>query len=400
MTKPLQRLYLAQFLTAFSDNVIFFVLIGILQLRGLDTESVSFSLDIFQAMFFLSYVLFAPVVGAFADRNPKSMVLLFGNIFKATGILLMMSGVSPGIGYFMIGLGAVVYSPAKYGLLSQLTNRPDELLKANGRLEGYTILAILIGSGVGGQMAQWLAPTWNLVICLLFYMLSLIWGLKIPKFSGNPTIRYRVSIIHFFSDFATLMRHPHTRFGLIGGSAFWMVSAVTRLGMIVWLAEQLSIKSTSIQSAVVASTAVGIVIGTFIVPKMIQMDTFYRSAFAGLALSIVLCLAVFSPSLWVIVLGLLLIGAFGGMFIIPMNARLQQDGSELIGAGKVIAIQNFIENIVMILGIGLFMYLKSMFSIQLTLILIAFILLLTVFYLFSLFPTVRQSRLNAQHSME
>ncbi len=392
MKTPLQRLYLAQFLSAFVDNAIFFILLGLLKHHGVAAIDATSRMDLYQAMFLLSFILFAPVVGAFAERNPKSFVLLVGNAIKAVGVIMFAVGMPAGLCYFIVGFGAVVYSPAKYGILTELTRTPEQLLEANGRLEGYTIMAILFGSALGGQMAEALPDLVNLMICFGMYVFSMIWANSIPRVQGTSNQSYVSAITAFFSDIMIIWRNPKTRFSLIGTAGFWMISAVLRLSMLVWLVEHLQIESPAMQSAIVACTAVGIVIGALLAPKLISMEKFYRAASVGVVLSIVLVVLVFSPGLWMLIPMLLLVGAFGGLFVVPMNAVLQHEGKPLIGSGKVIAIQNFAENIFMIAGIGIFTVMKHSFPINTTIMLMAMILLGIVIYLISQIRTVSGGR--------
>jgi LPLT family lysophospholipid transporter-like MFS transporter len=104
---------------------------------------------------FVPYVLLAPLAGYLNDRFPKTNWLLGGNLIKLTGTLLAMLSISgdplwQGIGYFIVGIGACVYSPAKYGILPEILAK-ERLVKANGTIEMLTLVAILIGT-VGGAV--------------------------------------------------------------------------------------------------------------------------------------------------------------------------------------------------------------------------------------------------------
>jgi MFS family permease len=102
-------------------------------------------------MFALFYVLLAPFVGAFADAVPKGRVMFISNSIKVVGCLMMLFGSHPLLAYAVVGLGAAAYSPAKYGILTELLP-PSQLVKANGWIEGLTIGSIILGILLGGQL--------------------------------------------------------------------------------------------------------------------------------------------------------------------------------------------------------------------------------------------------------
>jgi hypothetical protein len=102
-------------------------------------------------MFALFYVILAPFVGAFADALPKGKVMFISNAIKVVGCLLMLFGSHPLMAYAIVGLGAAAYSPAKYGILTELLP-PSQLVKANGWIEGLTIASIILGVLLGGQL--------------------------------------------------------------------------------------------------------------------------------------------------------------------------------------------------------------------------------------------------------
>ena len=102
-------------------------------------------------MFALFYVVLAPFVGAFADALPKGKVMFVSNAIKVAGCLMMLFGSHPLMAYAVVGLGAAAYSPAKYGILTELLPA-SQLVKANGWIEGLTIASIILGVLLGGQL--------------------------------------------------------------------------------------------------------------------------------------------------------------------------------------------------------------------------------------------------------
>ncbi|MDD9269776.1 lysophospholipid transporter LplT [Paenibacillus sp. GCM10023248] len=347
--KPLQLLYFTQFLSACADNMILFITLAIIKQHAFP----DYYIGVVQGSFLAAFVLLAPFVGAFADRNSKSRVLLVGNALKSLGILAMFLHVDPAVSYGIVGIGAAVYSPAKYGILPSLTHSDQELLRANARLEGYTIMAILLGSVCGGILAKMSLPG-SISACLALYLISLAMTLQMPKLHGNPAIRYGQAAKAFAADMRLLLEDRATRFSLVGTGSFWMTSSVVRLAIIAWVPLHLGIQSVDQISLLVAVTGVGIMIGALATPKLVPARRYYNSFVFGIIMIIVILLFPLITNLYMTIALLLLVGFSGGVFIVPMNTILQDKGQGMIGAGKTIAVQNFIENAMMLGGVGIY----------------------------------------------
>lgn len=354
--QPLPALYFTQFLSAFADNMVLFVIANLLRENGFSPAM----LALVSVAFFLPYLFLAPLVGPFADKHPKALVLVIGNLLKSLGVLLLFvidhsSILFLMLSYFTVGVGAVVYSPAKYGILPELTRNEDELFRANARIEAYTIIAILAGIGGGGAIASMVDPLLSSGICLVLYLLSLVMTFFIPRMEGNAAIRYGTEARRFFLDFQKLMKRQDTRFALVGTGAFWMSSAVLRVAVLAWIPAALSIDPQHFSvSLILATSSIGIIVGAFLAPRLIPLQTFTRSLAYGFGMFAVIILFPWIHVTAVAVFFLLLVGFMGGVFIIPMNTVLQEEGKRLVGSGKTIAIQNCIENGLMALGSGVY----------------------------------------------
>lgn len=346
---PLKALFTAQFLSAFVDNMILFIVLAIIK-RDVYPD---YYLPFVQTTFLASYILLSPWVGRFADRKPKSNVLIIGNIMKASGALLLLLHGNPALSYAIVGLGAVIYSPAKYGILPFLTRGEQELLRANSALESYTILAILTGSIVGGILSD-ISISLSLAACLVLYALSIVINTFIPKNPGNRSIRYQNAITEFGIDCVTLLRNRQSHYSLVGSGSFWLASAVLRMVIFLWVPLTLGITSGTSISLIIAVTGGGIAIGAAITPLLITIKNVQRTIWFGYAMATCIFAFIYIKSLVFAVGFLLLIGIFGGIYIVPMNAALQQVGQHSIGEGRTIAVQNFIENSFMCLGVGLY----------------------------------------------
>lgn len=344
---PLRALLVAQFLSAFVDNMILFVALGIINRDGYP----GYYLPLVQSSFLLSYIVLSPWVGRFADKQSKTKVLITGNIVKTVGIVLLVIHCDPALSYAVVGIGAVIYSPAKYGILPLLTKGEEELLQANSSLESYTIIAILAGSILGGYLSD-VSITLSLAACMVLYCLSIGLNTLIPHDIGNPTIQYKNAIQEFFLDTLTLLRNTQSHYSLIGTGSFWMASAVLRMSVFAWVPLTLGIHSGTQISMIIAITGVGIGIGAFITPYLISVRTYHRTAWYGMAMGIGIMTFAVIKTLPLTIVALLVVGCMGGVFIVPMNTCLQNVGHQSVGAGKTIAIQNFVENTFMLLGVG------------------------------------------------
>lgn len=395
---PINAVVWTQFLSAFADNLNFFLIVGMVNRAGGDNPDATVAY--IQIAFLLAYVVLAPVVGAFADKQSKSRVLLTGNLIKGMGIALLLFGLPPALCYVFVGVGAVIYSPAKYGILSELTSSESELLKANAKVEGTTILAILLGTVVGGILAQ-NSDLPAILACLGVYILSLLLTFAVPVRGGNPGIRYGASAKAFFRDVAVLFRVPRARFSLIGTASFWLTASVLRIALVAWLPINLGITSTQDQSLIIGVTAVGVVLSSFLTPILVPSGKLHRGFYYGFFMVICVMIASLIPSLWFTIGLLFIIGILGGVFLIPLNTMLQEEGKDRIGSGKTIAVQNFTEQALTVLGLTIYLTMSEMkVSINLSVIGIGVVLLLFILYLATQIGRVKAEATKAPAELE
>ena len=344
---PLGALFSAQFLSAFVDNMMLFIAQAII-VKG---SYPSYYLPLVQGTFLFAYIVLSPWVGRYADKHPKAKVLIHGNLIKLLGVLLLFFSCDPAISYAVVGAGAAIYSPAKYGILPFLTKNDTELLKANSYLESFTIVAILTGS-VGGGFLSDFSITLALAVAGSLYGVSALLNVIIPKDQGDNSIHYRDAIRAFPRDISALSIIHESQYSLLGTGSFWLVSAVLRLAVFAWLPLVLGITSNTQISLIFAATGVGLVIGAVLTPHIITMQTYRRTLVAGGFLVLSIFSFVVIHSLPMTIVALFLLGVSGGIYIVPLNACLQHVGHQSVGAGKTIAVQNFIENTFMFLGVG------------------------------------------------
>jgi LPLT family lysophospholipid transporter-like MFS transporter len=376
---PLRSVYFTQFLSSFADNLNFFIIVGMVDRLGY-ANSNPFITKI-QIAFLLGYVILAPIVGAFADRRAKSQVLLIGNLFKSIGVGLLFFGINPVICYIILGIGAVIYSPGKYGILSELTHTEGELLRANAMIEGSAIIAIVFGTVAGGILAG-ISDFAGILTCLIFYLTSLAFTFMIPKNQGNPNIRYIKASFDFFKDISKLISSRRARFSLIGTAAFWMTTAVLRIALVAWLPIYLGIHDTTNQSIILGTVGLGVVMAAAFTAKLVPVGKLHQAYLYGFLMVAAIIMAVFLPQIVFTIAMLIAMGFFGGLFLIPLNTILQEVGKDVVGSGKTIAIQNFVENGLTVMGLIVYLIMDSYnVPVKLSIIVIGLILLLIVSFL-------------------
>jgi LPLT family lysophospholipid transporter-like MFS transporter len=339
---------IAQFFSALADNAILIAAIAIVKAQGLPNL-----VPLLQESFVVPFILLAPFVGQIADGFPKGRVMLVANLLKLGGALAMLSGINPLNAYGMIGVGAAMYSPAKYSILSQLFGSAV-LVRANGMMEGSTIVAILLGVLLGGFLADHsLHSAFTGVIAA--YVLAVVANLFIPKLpaensdaSFNPWLLLK----KFIAALGTLFKNPDTRFSLLGTSIFWGSGTTLRLVLFAWVPAALLITDNQTPANLMGAVSVGIVLGAVGAGLWVSLEKVNRALVGGLLLGMVVLALAFVHNL-VFAYGLMVaIGLCGGWFVVPLNALLQERGHETIGAGNALAVQNFVENIIMLLFVG------------------------------------------------
>lgn len=341
----------AQFLSAFGDNALLFATLALLKAEFYP----DWSQPVLQMVFVGAYILFAPFVGQVADSYAKGRVMMVANGLKLLGAASICIGVNPFVGYLLVGIGAAAYSPAKYGILGEITTG-DKLVKANGLMESSTIAAILLGSVAGGVLADWHVLA-ALGVCALVYGAAVVANLMIPKLpAARPGQSWRFTPMthRFFSACKSLWRNGETRFSLVGTSLFWGAGVTLRFLLVLWVPVALGITDNATPTYLNAMVAVGIVAGAGLAAKLVTLETVARCMPAGILIGVAVTLFSLQHALLPAYGVLLLIGALGGFFVVPLNALLQAIGKASVGAGNAIAVQNLGENMAMLLMLGLY----------------------------------------------
>ena len=351
MSRAVFVLLCAQFLTAFADNAILFTAIAMLFFNPEASLRGAWYVPALQASFLVAFVVLAPWAGPLADRRPKPHVLTIGNLLKAAGASLMFVGVEPIAAYALVGTGAAVYGPAKYGILPELVGR-DRLVRANGWIEGSTILAIVLGTVVGARIADYSVAV-ALLVVIACYATSAAAAFALPRLEPAQADA-AAGIRIFVARMRTLFETATARFSMLGNSLFWASAAVLRLLLVAWAPVVLLTATASDVADLTLFLALGIVVGALLVPRLIPLERLRRARLAAYAMGVCILVFSFVDGVWPARAVLAAIGVCGGMFLVPINAALQNIGHRTIGSGRAVALQSFFENSAMVTSVGIY----------------------------------------------
>ncbi|MFO1417564.1 MAG: lysophospholipid transporter LplT [Methylotetracoccus sp.] len=346
MIRGLRVLIAAQFLSALSDNAMLFIIVAIVLKSG---TAPSWYIPALQAVFLIAFVSLAPWVGPCADRFPKSRVLIAANLTKAVGVGLIMAGLEPLLGYTIVGVGAALYSPAKYGILPELAEE-DRLVHANGWVEGATIGAILIGTLAGAKLAD-RSIDLALAAATLCYVLSALASAFLPPIA--PRGADLAGVLRRLSGrTAQWLRPTSARLVLGALSLFWATAATLRIALVAWAPSVLGTGSAGEIAELTLFLALGIVAGSLSASRVIPLHRTRRAALPAFAIAVLLVILADTARLWPARSILFGIGLAGGMLVVPLNATMQRFGHISIGSGAAVALQNLFQNLAMLVAVG------------------------------------------------
>ncbi len=367
MKKGFYTIMAAQFFSSLADNALFVAAVELLRSGG----SPEWQRAALVPMFALFYVVLAPFVGAFADAVPKGRVMFVSNSIKVVGCLLMLTGLHPLLAYAVVGLGAAAYSPAKYGILTELLP-PSQLVKANGWIEGLTITSIIMGVLLGGQLVgQHIAPKLlaldlplvdtgidtpaeaAIAALVSLYALAAAFNLRIPRTDTalQPMGRDMLYLVRDFANCnSRLWQDKLGQISLATTTLFWGVSGNLRYIVLAWALAALGYGTTQ-ASSLVGVVAIGTAAGAVVASMVMRLEKATAVVPLGIAMGLLVIFMNFIHNVWIAAPFLILLGGIGGYLVVPMNALLQHRGHNLMGAGRSIAVQNFNEQ-ACILGLG------------------------------------------------
>ncbi len=370
MKRGFYTIIAAQFFSSLADNALLIAAIALLT----ELHAPEWMTPMLKGFFYISYVLLAPFVGAFADALPKGQVMFMTNLLKIVGCFLMFQGTPPLAADAIVGLGAAAYSPAKYGILTELLP-PEQLVVANGWIEGSTVGSIIRGVVFGGaliapsvanQMLQIDMPfiTTSIdtpaeaAICVIaaFYLIASLINLRIPLTHAVYEKQNRTlpTLLQDFGHcFLVLWRDPQGQISLAITTLFWGAGATLQFIVLVWAQEKFNMppsEATRLQGAV----AIGVAVGAVLAARIIPLGKSFKVLITGVMMGIIVVIMTLVSSVPVAYGLLIAIGGLAGFFVVPMNAMLQHRGHVLMSAGHSIAIQNFNENLSILAMLGIY----------------------------------------------
>jgi LPLT family lysophospholipid transporter-like MFS transporter len=383
MKRGFYTIMAAQFFSSLADNALLIASIALL----IEMQGPAWMTPLLKFFFTVSYVILAPFVGAFADAMPKGKVMFITNTIKITGCVMMffytsagLFGMAPDIwvvtSYALVGLGAAAYSPAKYGILTELLPA-RQLVLANGWIEGLTVASIILGTVLGGALISPKVSTLLLSIDIphletgidtpaeaaipiiaIAYVIAAAFNLFIPdtgvryeKQSRNP-VRLVTDFAHCFT---TLWRDKLGQISLAITTLFWGAGATLQFIVLAWADKHLGLpldKAAVLQGV----TAVGVALGAVIAARFVPLKKSLTVLPAGVAMGMVVMFMIGFSWLPMVYALLVFIGALAGFFVVPMNALLQHRGHVLLSAGHSIAVQNFNENTSILIMLALYSF--------------------------------------------
>ncbi|HKA42284.1 MAG TPA: lysophospholipid transporter LplT [Burkholderiales bacterium] len=392
----------AQFFSSLADNALLVAAIGALVLL----QSPEWFTPLLKLFFTMSYVLLAPFVGAFADAMPKGRVMFITNMIKVAGCVMMLAGVHPLLAYAVVGFGAAAYSPAKYGILTEYLPH-QRLVVANGWIEGLTVLSIIIGTLLGGVLlseavsSQLLsidiphvdtgidtAPEVAIALIVGFYIIAAVFNLYIPRTGVDhvPPSRNPVFLVHEFAHCVRLLwRDKLGQISLATTTLFWGAGATLQFIVLKWAETALGY-TLSQATALQGICAVGIASGAVIAARYVPLNRAANVVPVGIAMGVIVIVMIFVRNVVIAIPLMVLIGALAGFFVVPMNALLQHRGHILMGAGHSIAVQNFNENLSILMMLGLY---ALLISLKLS--------IYTVIVLFGVFVAITMALVRQRH---
>ncbi|HEX7634486.1 MAG TPA: lysophospholipid transporter LplT, partial [Noviherbaspirillum sp.] len=360
MNRGFYTIMAAQFFSSLADNALLIAAIALL----MSMKAPAWMTPMLKQFFVLSYALLAPFVGAFADSLPKGRVMLITNLIKIVGCSIMFFGIHPLIAYGIVGFGAAAYSPAKYGILTELLP-PEKLVAANGWIEGLTVLSIILGTVMGGALVN---PTVSSVllsidfpvvdfintsseaalsVIMAIYFIAMLFNIRIPDTGAHYPHQERnpVKLIVDFSNcFTTLWKDKLGQISLAVTTLFWGAGATLQFIVLKWAEKSLHMPLD--QAAVLQGIfAVGVAIGAAGAARFVPLKKSLSVMPLGVAMGLLVVMMTLVHSVSLAYPLLILVGALSGYFVVPMNALLQHRGYVLMSAGHSIAVQNFNENL-------------------------------------------------------
>ena len=370
MKRGFYTIMAAQFFSSLADNALLIAAIALL----VELHAPDWMKPLLKLFFTISYVLLAPFVGAFADSMAKGRVMFVTNTIKVLGCALMFFAIHPLLAYAVVGFGAAAYSPAKYGILTELLP-PEKLVAANGWIEGTTVGSIILGTVLGGAL---ISPAVSsvllgadlpgfdtgvdtpaeaaILVIAVVYVIAALFNLRIPDTGAHYPHQERnpIKLVGEFAHCcAVLWKDRLGQISLAVTTLFWGAGATLQFIVLEWARTALNMplnRAAVLQGVV----AVGIALGAVVAARWVPLRGALRVLPVGVGMGVLVPTITLVSSVEAAYPMLVAVGALAGFFVVPMNALLQHRGHVLMSAGHSIAVQNFNENLNVLAMLGLY----------------------------------------------
>lgn len=362
-----------QFLGAFNDQVYKIVVSMIAVDAAAASGGGSGYLSLLGAMFILPFFLFSGYAGHAADAFGKRNVLVVTKTFEIVamglGFFALLSGqIALMLGVlFLLALQATFFSPAKYGILPEML--PDrDLSRANGLLEMSTFLAVILGWSIGSVMfAAWKERLAVISLVLIGVAIGgTVASLGIPRVPPSGARKaFRLNPwAEIGSGIKRLYREKTLWLTVVGISYFWFLGALLQMDIILFGKEVMGLDDLWV-GVLGTFLAVGIGVGSLAAGRLsgdkVELGLVPLGSI-GMGIFLVL-LSSSASSYTKVGTALVLLGFAGGLFIVPLNALLQQkSGRE--EKGQLIATNNFLNTVGILLASGTLLALRDLLQVQ------------------------------------
>ena len=372
------RLFVTQFLGAFNDNLFKNALIVLLTFKAASWTTLRPELlgNLAAGIFILPFFLFSATAGQLVDKLDKARVARFVKLAEVIIMLLASIGfalrsfVLLMAALFMMGLHSALFGPVKYAILPQHL-RANELVAGNALVEAGTFTAILLGTLVGGVLAALDGGTlWISIAAVAIAIAGYVASRGIPPApSSIPGLVIRFNpVTDTWHCIAQSRQNREAFIAIIGLSWFWLYGALFLAQFPVY-AKNVMGGSESAVTALLAVFTIGIGVGSLACDRLSRHKvelalvpigalglTLFGLDFAlasptqapvQMAMPLASLLAQFGT--WRILVDLLLLGAFGGFFCVPLYALMQARSDEDKRA-RTIAANNIVNSLFMVVG--------------------------------------------------
>lgn len=341
-----------QFLGAFNDNA-FKLVISLLAVHSVADrpDQASRYVAAAGAMLTLPFVLFSSYAGFLADRFSKKSIIvgakgaevaimalgfvafLYGNIGLMMGTL------------FLIGVHSTFFSPAKYGILPEIC--PDEdLSKANGALQLWTFLAMILGTAVGGQLLDIFDHRAHRtsIVFIGIAMVGFCCSRFVTDVPASASKRsFQINFLRdIYSNVVEIKQRRPMMLCVIGSAYFWFICALYQLNLLLYAKNVMKVNDTR-TSILLTAIGLGVAVGSLLAGRWSDEKVEFGLVpigATGMGVTSIL-LGITYPSFSLTLVVLLILGTSCGFFAIPLSAYLQQQ-SPPDGKGRILATNNFI----------------------------------------------------------